>query len=203
MRTFIAALLALAALPLAAAHAAAQGISMFTVEARAGLAIPVDDFASRGEVGALVEGTLRVAPLPFVAAYAGWSLADFGIDSGASMAGLDMRLRDTGVRAGAEISVPLAGLLSGVAPYVNAGFIFNRARIRVPGDGTNTLPVKSDRTRGHELGIGARVKLIRRLSIVPEVRYRSFDPEYPDGPSGGSGGPVSYVSTGIGIAAHF
>lgn len=203
MRTHLAALLALAALPLVAVPAAAQGISMFTAEARAGLAFPVDDFAARGEVGALVEGTLRFAPLPFVAAYAGYSLADFGIDSGASMAGLDMRLRDTGVRAGAELSVPLAGLLSGVAPYAHAGLLFNRARIRVEGDGTNTLSVKSDRSRGHEVGIGARVKLRRHLAIVPELRYRRYDPEYPDGPSGGSGGPVSYLSAGIGISAHF
>lgn len=203
MRTLLAALLALAALPLAAAPAAAQGISMFTLEARAGMAFPVDDFAGRGEVGALVEGTVRLAPLPFVAAYAGWSMADFGIDAGASMAGLDTRLRDTGIRAGAELSVPLAGLLSGVAPYINAGLLFNRARVRVPGDGTNTLPAKSDRSRGHEIGVGARVKLIRRLSIVPELRYRSYDPEYPDGPSGNSGGRVSYLAAGVGIAAHF
>lgn len=203
MRFLFAALLALAAHPLAAASAAAQGISPLSVETRAALAVPVDGFASRSEIGGLLEATIRFAPIPFVAAYAGWTLADFGIDAGASVAGLDTRMRDTGFRAGAELSVPLAGLLSGVAPYVHGGIIFNRARVRVAGDGTSTLARHSERTRGHEAGVGARIKLLRRISIVPEMRYRSYEPGYGDDPPGGADGRLTYLSAGLGLAAHF
>lgn len=203
MRHLIAALPILAALPLLAAPAAAQGISPFTIEGRAGVAFPVDGFASGVEGGYLLEATAKISPLPFATIYGGWSFAAFPADGDAQMAGLATDLEDSGFRLGGELSVPLAGLLSGVAPYVQAGAIFHRAEIRVSGDGTNTLGMKSDRSRGWELGSGVRITLARRLALVPEIRYRSYDPEFENEPAIAIADQVSYVAGSLGITVHF
>lgn len=203
MRLLPAALAVLAALPLAAAGAAGQGVSPFTLEARAGMAIPVDHFASGAEAGYLVEATAKLSPLPFVTVYGGWTFAAFPADGDAGVAGLATDLQDSGFRFGGELSAPLAGLMSGAAPYVQAGLLFNRAEIRVSGDGTNTLGMKSDRTRGFEVGTGARITLRRRLAIVPEVRYRSYDPDFPQDPAVDIADEVSYVAASLGVTFHF
>ena len=80
MRYLLAALFVVAALPLSAAPAAAQGILPFTVEGRAGMAFPVDDFASGVEAGYLLEATAKLSPLPFATLYGGWSYAEFAAD---------------------------------------------------------------------------------------------------------------------------
>lgn len=203
MRHLFAALILLAALPLAVAPAAAQGLLPFTLEGRGGLAVPIDGFASRAEAGYLVEATAKLSPLPFVTIYGGWSFAEFGADSDAAIAGLDTRLRDSGLRVGGELAVPLAGLMSGVAPYLQIGMLFNRAEVRVSGDGTNTLGVESDRTQGLELGTGARVALGRRFSIVPEVRYRSYTPDFETAPTVDIASEVKYIAGSVGVTLHF
>ena len=99
--------------------------------------------------------------------------------------------------------MPLAGLMMGVAPYLQAGVLFNQAEIRVSGDGTNTLGMKSDRTRGLELGTGVRITLARRIAIVPEVRYRSYEPDFATAPTVDVAGEVSYVAVSLGATFHF
>lgn len=202
MRHLIAALLLTAALPLTAIPIAAQGLLPFTVGGRVGMAIPVDDFASAAEAGYLTEVAAKFSPLPFVTLYGGYSLAEFGMDSDAAVAGLDTKIRDSGFRAGGEVAVPLAGLLSGVAPYLQLGALFNRAEVRVRGDGSNTLGVKSDRSTGFELGAGARVKVARRLSVVPEVRYRSYEPQFPT-ESEMQIDELSYLAATFALTLHF
>jgi len=203
MRQRIAALLIVAALPLAATPVAAQGILPFTLGGRMGLAIPVDDFAAHAETGYVTEVLLKASPLPFATLYGGWSFAEFGVDSESAIAGLDTKVRDSGFRAGGELSVPLAGLLSGVSPYLQVGAIFNRAQVRVRGDGTNTLGVKSDRSTGMEVGVGTRVMLVHRLSIVPELRYRSYDPEFAQEPEVQIGDRLSYLALTLALTFHF
>ena len=203
MRYLLAALFVVAALPLSAAPAAAQGILPFTVEGRAGMAFPVDDFASGVEAGYLLEATAKLSPLPFATLYGGWSYAEFAADGDAGVAGLETDVRDSGFRLGAELSMPLAGLMMGVAPYLQAGVLFNQAEIRVSGDGTNTLGMKSDRTRGLELGTGVRITLARRIAIVPEVRYRSYEPDFATAPTVDVAGEVSYVAVSLGATFHF
>ncbi|HEX6923845.1 MAG TPA: hypothetical protein VF167_00340 [Longimicrobiaceae bacterium] len=109
MRQRIAALLIVAALPLAATPVAAQGILPFTLGGRMGLAIPVDDFAAHAETGYVTEVLLKASPLPFATLYGGWSFAEFGVDSESAIAGLDTKVRDSGFRAGGELSVPWQG----------------------------------------------------------------------------------------------
>jgi opacity protein-like surface antigen len=203
MRYFIAALLLTAALPLSAFPTAAQGILPFTVEARAGMAFPVDEFASGVEAGFLLEATAKLSPLPFATLYGGWSYAVFAAEGDAGVAGLDSSVRDSGLRFGGEVSAPLAGLAMGVAPYLQAGILINRAEIRVQGDATNTLGGKSERTRGFELGTGVRVTLARRIAIVPEIRYRSYDPEFDVAPTIDIANELSYVAASLGVTFHF
>jgi opacity protein-like surface antigen len=202
MRYFLAALSLLAALPLSAAPAAAQGISPFTIEGRAGVGFPIDDFASGVEAGYLLEATAKLSPLPFITIYGGWSFAEFAADGDAGVAGLETNIRDSGMRLGAEVSVPLVGLI-GIAPYLQAGATFNRAEIRVAGDGSNTLGAESDRTRGLELGTGVRVTLARRIALVPEIRYRSYEPEFDVAPTIGIANEISYVAASLGVTFHF
>ena len=203
MRHYIAALVLMAALPLSAAPAAGQGLLPFTIEGRAGLAAPVDVFASGAETGYLVEATAKLSPIPFVTVYGGWSYAEFGGESDEEVAGLDTSVRDSGPRVGGELAVPLAGLMSGVAPYLQLGVLFNRAEVTVPGDGTNTLGVESDRTQGWEMGVGARVSLVRLLALAPEVRYRSYEPHFETEPVVGIATSVKYMAASLGLTLHF
>lgn len=203
MRHLLAALILLAALPLAAAPAAAQGISPFTLEGRAGVAFPVDGFASGVDAGYLVEATAKISPLPFATLYGGWSFAAFPADGDAGVAGLAEDVQDSGFHLGGELAVPLAGLLSGVAPYAHAGAIFHRAELRVSGDGSGTLGMKSDWSRGWEFGGGVRVRLARRVALLPEIRYRAYDPEFENEPAIGIADQVSYVAGSLGVTLHF
>ena len=77
------------------------------------------------------------------------------------------------------------------------------APIEVPGDGTNTLSTTSDRTRGVEAGAGIRVGLAPLVSLVPEVRYRSYKPEFMTAPTVQIANEIRYLTFSLGAALHF
>lgn len=203
MRHLRAALILLAALPLAAAPAAAQGLLPFTLEGRAGVGFPIAGFRSSVREGLLAEATAKYSPIPFLSAYAGWGLAEFGAEDDADFPGVETKVRDSGLRLGGELNVPLMGLLSGVAAYLQAGATFHRAEARVEGDESGTLGFRSDRTRGLELASGARVGLTRNLSLTPEARYRRYEPNFDSPPPIGIANEIEYIAVTLGLTLHF
>lgn len=203
MRKILAALLCLAAFPLAAAPAAAQGFLPFTVEGRAGLAVPVDDFAPGIETGYFAEATAKYSPLPFTTLYLGWTAAEFGVSDERAPAQMNVTIRDSGLRAGGELSVPLSGLMSGIAPYVQVGALFNKAQVRVSGDSDAELRVTSDRSTGLDLGAGVRVKVSRHVLVAPEVRFRRYHPDFDSEVAAALVDQLSYLGIGLGVSFHF
>jgi opacity protein-like surface antigen len=199
----MAALVTAAALTGSSDRAAAQGILPFTMEARVGAAFPAAEFDPGAKAGYLLEATAKYSPLPFVSVYAGWSVAAFGAKDDAGFAGMDTRVRDSGLRLGGELGVPLVGLMIGVAPYVQAGALFNRAEVEVVGDESGTLGFKSRRTPGFEIAGGLRTSLIRSISITPELRYRRYNPEFEAEPEIGLADEVAYVVASLGFTFHF
>lgn len=183
--------------------AAAQGIKPFTVEARGGLAYPMETFDQGAKVGYLLGLTAKVSPLPFVSLYGGWDRARFDAEDDAGFAGVDTRVTDSGLRVGGELGVPLAGLMSGIAPYFQAGATFTRARVDVSGDETGTLEFESDVTGGFELATGARIWLAPSFSLTPEVRYRRTRHDFEEAPPLQIANEVAYLVTSLGINIHF
>ena len=203
MRSFIAAVLCVAALTGSAENAPAQGARPFTIEARGGLAFPMEEFDPGAKAGYLLEGTAKVSPLPFVSLYAGWSFAEFGAEDDAGFAGVDTRVRDPGARVGGELGVPLVGLMIGIAPYLQVGALFNRAEVEVVGDDSGTLGFRSDRTRGLEVAGGLRTSLLSVLSVTPELRYRKYEPRFDVPPAIGLADEIAYLVASLGLTFHF
>lgn len=203
MRKCIAALMCLAALPLAAAPAAAQGFFPFTIEGRAGLAVPVDDFAPGIETGYFGELTAKYSPLPFTTLYLGWTAAEFSMSAERAPEATSVTLRDSGVRFGGELSVPLSGLMSGIAPYAQVGALFNRAQVRSDGEEGASFRESSERTTGLDLGAGVRIKINRHISVAPEVRFRRYHPDFENEAAAALVDQLSYLGIGLGASFHF
>lgn len=203
MRSLIAALVCIAALTGSPANAASQGAFPFTIEARGGLAFPMEAFDPGAKAGYLLEGTAKVSPLPFVSLYAGWSFAQFGVEDDAGFAGVDTRVQDAGARVGGELGVPLVGLMIGIAPYLQVGALFNRAEVEVVGDDSGTLGFRSDRTRGFEVAGGLRTSLLPVLSVTPELRYRKYEPSFETAPAIALVDEIAYLVASLGLTFHF
>lgn len=186
-----------------AGSAGAQGSKPFTLEARGGLAYPMETFDQGAKVGFLVGATAKYSPLPFISLYGGWDFARFGAEDDAGFAGVDTRVKDSGLRIGGELGVPLAGLMSGIAPYFQAGVTFTRARVDVSGDESGTLEFESEVTRGFEVGGGGRIWVAPSFSITPEIRYRRTRPDFDEAPPLGIANEVAYLVTSLGVNLHF
>jgi hypothetical protein len=195
--------IAAALLAVLVGSAAAQGAKPFTVEARGGLAYPMETFDQGAKVGFLAGATAKYSPLPFISVYGGWDFARFGAEDDAGFAGVDTWVKDSGLRVGGELGVPLAGLMSGIAPYFQAGVTFTRARVDVSGGEAGTLEFESDVTRGFEVGGGARIWVAPSFSITPEIRYRRTRPDFEEAPPLEIANEVAYLVTSLGFNLHF
>jgi opacity protein-like surface antigen len=187
----------------AAGAAAAQGARPFTLEARGGLAFPLESFDPGAQTGFLVGATAKYSPIPFLSLYGGWDFARFGAEDDAGFTGVATRVTDSGLRVGAELGVPLVGLMSGIAPYVQGGATFSRIRVEADEDPSGTLDFESSVTRGFEVGAGARISVAPSFSLTPEVRYRRTRPEFDETPSIDIAAEVAYLAASLGFNLHF
>ena len=190
--------LALLALGVAGATPAEAQLLPFAVEARGGLAFPLDDFptdaaggteAAEGGVGVGVNGSFTF--FPGLAVYGGWDRYAFGVDA-ASGAAEDAEFVDQGFVVGGQLSLPL-GALVGVSPWVRGGALFRTLELA---DGGAEL--QSERSTGFELGGGVTIPLGLILSFTPGVTYRTYKPDFGEG----SDGAAKYIDVSLGLRAR-
>ena len=185
-------LVAACALP---AAARAQG---FSVEARAGVAVPVGELAEESPGVGAAAGPHAGAALVWsatraVSLFAGYSAGWLGCDR-CGERGLDGQVTDAGFQAGARISLPGAGL----RPWVSAGVLRHELRFS---DGESTL--SSDPALGFQVGAGAALPLGPSLVLSPAVRYGAYTAELELGDFPDQSVEVARVVAEIGLAYRF
>lgn len=203
MRTLIVLLAVVLGLCAESAVGHAQGVFPFTVEVRGGGAFPTGDLGSATSPGYLAEVTAKYSPLPFVSVYGGYAHAEFAVGRSDALSVIARRIKDSGWRLGGEVGVPLVGLATGIAPYAQAGAIFNRTRIGLAGDQAAEPSRHSDRSIGFEVAGGIRISVTRSFAITPELRYRAHDPEFAGDVEVGPAREIRYLVPGLGVTYHF
>ena len=191
--------LALLALGIVGATPADGQVLPVALEARGGLAFPLNDFPTGGagggegaQAGAGFGVNASFSFLPGLAVYGGWDRYAFGVDTEGG-AGEDAEFVDKGFAVGGLLSLPVA-TLAGVSPWVRGGALFRTLDLS---DGGADLG--SERSTGFEVGGGVTIPLGLVLSFTPGVTYRAYSPQFGDD----SEGSVKYVDVSLGLRARF
>lgn len=170
---------AASALAVVAAPAAAQaGLALpVGVEAHVGASIPSGTWKDHARSGVDYGAAVRYNFAPFIGVYVGYDARTFRLEPAALPAGVESgKVVDSGIRAGLQLTVPTLGVIP-VQPFVEAGGLFNTARYEYSAN-TVTDIFPSNLGLGYEVGGGLALRIVPRVSIVPEVRYRSFKPSF-------------------------
>lgn len=181
-----------ASLTLIATAAQAQDTGLFSLEVRAGAALPTQDMGAIELDPALaIEFLANLQVMPHLNLYGGHSQAFFG--ETADLPAFD-GLDECGYTFGARFFTPSFGA---VTPWIRAGGVYSQLELESD-DADDTLD--SGHTLGWEAGVGAAVALGGRWSLLPGVRYRAVTHEMTE-----VGGEVdlSYVTLDLGISATF
>lgn len=172
--------MAAAALMSASADLHAQR-GRFALEARAGAAMPTghleDAFAETGfsiSADAMLNLTRRFT------AYGGLSLDEFGCDGPCDGP------TSQGFQTGLKFLFTPEGR---VLPWIRGGLIGQRLE----------TDSKTDLSFGYEAGAGADIAFSSRWSVVPHIRYRDYDAEWPSG----LGLTARWLTLGVGAHYHF
>jgi opacity protein-like surface antigen len=194
--TAAAAAMLVCAAPIAAR---AQSALPIAVEGHGGLAFPTteglkDDYDVGYELGA----TAKFSLLPMLRVYGGYQYTEFTAKELGGGGDVKVRLKDAGFRAGGELGLPI-GIATGFSPYVLGGATYDVASTVTDVSGESETVGKSDRTLGYEVGAGIDFRMSSLLSLRPEVRYRSYKPDF-----GGTDDPdLSYIDASVGFELHF
>jgi opacity protein-like surface antigen len=175
----------------------AQSILPFSVEARAGAALPTGEFKDGAGTAWGVGGTVRYHAMPMLGIYAGYDQFTFSVDEGdAEFGDSDANFRDAAFRLGARFQVPFAGL-TGVSPWVEGGAVLARTSLNASDQGVS-LSFDSDRSLGFEAGAGLNFAVAPKVSLTPGVRFRSHEATF-DFDGDEETGTVSFVAIDLGV----
>ncbi len=173
-------LLLLALVSGVSSRAEAQAISI-GIGPYIGAATPTGDWGENAsaDTGWGYGGTLSFQVLPFLGLYAGWDRYRFGYDDGQG-GDVDITIADSGLRAGAEIGVPLR---LPVSPFVMGGGYYGDTEFELTEGDTQTRFRGGD-DFGYELAGGLDIA-VGSLIVRPLVGYRTRDAELPNFSAGG------------------
>lgn len=161
------------------AHAQAASVptSPFSVEVRAGAAVPTGDLSDINKTGYTVGANVSFAVSPMLSVYGGYTMNSFGfkdefVDDGSGDSDASARLGVSGPEAGLKINIPTAGT---IVPFVKGAALYHRYSLSVSSsDGSAT--VNDDQWRwGFEAGAGVAIPLGPRLSVTPAVSYTKVE----------------------------
>ncbi|HEX2094792.1 MAG TPA: outer membrane beta-barrel protein [Longimicrobiaceae bacterium] len=136
----------------------------FTVEARAGVAVPTGEFGDAAENGLGYGASLSYLAAPRASVYAGYSQAEFNADDS------DAEAMDSGWEFGARIAFPGVGF----SPFIRGGVLVHEYEVE-----SGAVEVEGDSELGFEVGAGAAFPLGPRVSVTPGVSYRRYSTEFP------------------------
>lgn len=167
-------------------------------ELRGGAAFPTEDVGS-DELGTGfgLEGSLRYAFMPHLAAYAGWDWIRFSPD--ASFAGADMDFEETGYAFGLRFEHPFTGESGGPAWWLRAGPTYDHVEIE---DGDGDIIADSGHGFGWEAGAGVALDVGERWSVTPGLRYRSLTRDVEVGVMT-TEISLRYLAAELGLVMHF
>jgi hypothetical protein len=165
-------LLALSAAAVLAAPAQAQ-LRNLAVEVRGGAA--AGNYARAASDFELLPqpsfgATLSYAATEMIAVYAGYSRNSFGCETG-FCDGRDVSFTSQGVDAGVRLSLPVVA-----GPWVSAGIVSHSLEADANGTGAEDAS-----GFGFSAGGGVELRLGRRLSVTPGVRYVRYGAADDDG----------------------
>jgi len=173
-KTAFAAVLAAASLA-GAAHAQALPPTPFSLEVRAGAAIPTGDLKEVAKTGYTVGANVSYAATPMFSIFGGYTMNSFGVkDDVTPEEGEELpedasfRVRVSGPEAGVRVNVPVTG---NVAPFVKASALVNRFSVSFSSDEVNGTIGDTDWHVGFDVGAGVAIPLGPRVSVTPAVSY--------------------------------
>jgi opacity protein-like surface antigen len=172
-KTTVGILAALAAVSMTGAANAQMGpTTPFSVELRAGAALPTGDFGEGLNTGWTAGLTAQYNFTPMIGVYGGYSFTSFGADEEEVGEDEDVNINDRGFNAGLRAS--FAPMAAGLSPWIKGGLVYNELEFEVDGES-----LTSDSKLGFEVGGGLAFPLGPRISITPGVTYTaySFDDE--------------------------
>lgn len=144
------------------------------LEFRGGAGSPVGDFNHGSSNGWIVGGTVRYHTSPTADVYGGFDYASFPPDD--PEAGVDIAIRDYGLRFGMRADLPHAGTAA-LTPWVEGGLLLNRTSVKAS-DGVNSATVNSDWGLGAELGAGFSIPIGPGAALTPGIRYRTYKADF-------------------------
>lgn len=149
-----------------AGAAQAQNAGPFSLEVRAGVAVPTEAIGTHEvDPGMALEIAAHLQVMPHLDLYAAWAQNHFGFEQ---QVGTFEEVENCGYAVGARFFAPSFGP---VTPWVRGGAIYSQLELYSDDDDVEDLD--SDYTFGWEAGAGAAVALGGRWSLLPGVRYRS------------------------------
>lgn len=136
----------------------------FSLELHGGMGLPTGDFDDVSEPGLTLGVDIVVDPLPYLAIYGGYSVANFGCDETSQEIACDLtdEFDSSGFSLGARGRLPLA---SNMHPWVGLGAIFHDIQRGA---------AEADGDTGFEIAVGLEMELSYMISLGPQVRYRSY-----------------------------
>lgn len=166
---------------------AAAALAAVPAQAQRGLALEVRGGASAGNYAGAASD-FEMAPEPSFGAsasygvtdllgvYAGYSRSSFGCGTG-FCEGRGMTFTSQGVDAGVQVSLPVVA-----GPWLRAGLVSHSLDFDSdPDDGTEGSSGEEASGLGFSAGAGLQLRLGRRLSITPGVRYVRYGAAGDDG----------------------
>lgn len=168
----------------------------WSLELRPGINYATKDI-SDADLGLGFGGELTVAYrfMPHLAAYAGWSYNNFGVDQ--SFAGTDASFEETGYTFGLQFIHPIGE--SNISYLLRAGGTYNHIEIE---NNDGEIIIDSGHGLGWQAEGGLIIALSQKFSLLPSLRYRSLIRDIEIN-SVKTSVDLNYLSFGVGVSWSF
>ena len=146
--------------------------------------------------GVGIEGTVAYRFMPHLGAYAGWSWNRFGTSE--TSEANDMDIEETGYSFGLQFIHPISAQ-SRINYIIKGGGTYNHIETE---NSQGNIVNDTGHGLGWQLGVGAAIPVGKRVSLIPEVRYRSLSRDIKIGNTS-TAVDLNYVSAGVGVSFSF